>query len=801
MKKLLLLIILSVACYSLKAVNVVLGGVEHTMDTIEHYQVGPGTWYTTVHFAQVKDGSWPLDVFILQVDLKNPYITVESILANDELYTPSKSSQSECPSSMAKRHTSAGHHVIAGTNADFFTTQGTNLVEGTSSLIHGRPSGGVIINHQVASIQPNNRQSFAIDDNKRVYIGKFTRKMNALVNGEKLTINNVNYTRAAGKLTLFNELNGPITTAVTAGTEVLCSLKEGQVWGENKDVTAIVEAIEQNNGGMSIPKGKFVLSGNGSMATKLDALQVGDEVTIHLDLTMEGNQKADWAYAVGGPDATKYAQMVRNGATVQDSVWASREPRTGIGYSQNRDTVIWCVVDGRHESKGCTTLVEGDIMRLFGAYDAMNLDGGGSSAMYLEAYGKPMNNVSDGSERACGDGVFAVCTSPDDNEVARIEAYSPIIKAPLNGSTKFKFLAYNKYDYLLNTDLEGVTLSCDAKVGQVLEDGSLMALGDGEVTASYGDVTSTIKIQIDNNVKVGFVLDSILISDDTDYIVQIQGTVGTNLFSLSPSVLNFSFSDPTIATITSDGVLNGLQNGRTLLYANLGTFSDTTIVNVEIPASRPILWNKMLPSTDWSIKPSASSWNTEYTTSANGNALVNLTYKTARNPNIKFYFGTDETEDVEYKLYSLPTTIELRYTNTLPLSEISFGLRANNSATPTGVAIAATSTGENHLLLDVDSAFTFSDIAIFPLSLRYVTFSISSDAKKDENYSVEIEGIYLHYGELILSLPQVINHSGSTDGKMHIYDIQGREYPSLNAAPSGLLIIQTSNETIKTIKK
>ncbi|WP_026486182.1 phosphodiester glycosidase family protein [Caldanaerobius polysaccharolyticus] len=68
-------------------------------------------------------------------------------------------------------------------------------------------------------------------------------------------------------------------------------------------------------------------------------------------------------------------------------------PRTAIG--QRKDgTVIFLVIDGRSiKSVGATLKDVQDIMLKFGAYNAVNLDGGSSTTMYFK--GKVINNPSD----------------------------------------------------------------------------------------------------------------------------------------------------------------------------------------------------------------------------------------------------------------------------------------------------------------------------------------------------------------------------------------------------------------------
>jgi exopolysaccharide biosynthesis protein len=70
--------------------------------------------------------------------------------------------------------------------------------------------------------------------------------------------------------------------------------------------------------------------------------------------------------------------------------------------------LLLVVIDGRRPgySVGATLPEAARVMQSLGARDALNLDGGGSSAMVVR--GRVVNRPSDpGGERAVGDGVFA----------------------------------------------------------------------------------------------------------------------------------------------------------------------------------------------------------------------------------------------------------------------------------------------------------------------------------------------------------------------------------------------------------
>lgn len=76
-----------------------------------------------------------------------------------------------------------------------------------------------------------------------------------------------------------------------------------------------------------------------------------------------------------------------------------RHPRTALGLRRD-GTLIILVADGRREAAlGFTGPEMSEIFLHEGVIDAINLDGGGSSTLYIEAEGGVQNKPSDGHER------------------------------------------------------------------------------------------------------------------------------------------------------------------------------------------------------------------------------------------------------------------------------------------------------------------------------------------------------------------------------------------------------------------
>lgn len=100
--------------------------------------------------------------------------------------------------------------------------------------------------------------------------------------------------------------------------------------------------------------------------------------------------------------------VVFNGEPVPGLDDEELDPRTAIGKDKSGRHLILVVVDGRQPfySMGATFVELADLLIEYGAYEAMNLDGGGSSTMVIEGkidepiiLNSPIDNYIPGRER------------------------------------------------------------------------------------------------------------------------------------------------------------------------------------------------------------------------------------------------------------------------------------------------------------------------------------------------------------------------------------------------------------------
>jgi exopolysaccharide biosynthesis protein len=77
-----------------------------------------------------------------------------------------------------------------------------------------------------------------------------------------------------------------------------------------------------------------------------------------------------------------------------------RQPRTAVGVSADGRTVFLLTVDGRRgASRGSTLLEVAELLLELGAWRAINVDGGGSTTLYVASEGGLINRPSERTER------------------------------------------------------------------------------------------------------------------------------------------------------------------------------------------------------------------------------------------------------------------------------------------------------------------------------------------------------------------------------------------------------------------
>ena len=687
------------------------------------YPAGPGSMFYELRMLRASNGAGRLDCWLMTVDTKNPYVTIEEVLGTGKIIG------TERPSAMAARSTTDTKIFFGGTNGDFFVTQGDV----------GLPVGLTVVNSEFAhtpSAATSRRAGGVDEDMKGVLATNISYSFNLVTSNDTLKIHHVNYKRGENELVLYNKHNAATTLTNAYGTELQAELLPGERWQTTGDMKLKITDKQQNVGSMPLSEGKVVLSGHGTMAAALDALNVGDEVVVNMSLLFDG-QEVDMAQCIGGDT---YALIVNNGQVEQSNFWNENHPRTAFGTSEDGTVQYFLVVDGRGASTGCTTKILGEIIHYYGAYRAVNWDGGGSSCLYVRNLGQ-MNNGSDGYERACGNGMFAVANVPEvDSVIASIAPYMPIYSLPRYGLALPKFLGYNKYGVMIDTDVQGVTLSCAPELGEIMEDGRFLASGEkgGTLYAKLGDITTELEVRLMTSAPIAIRLDSVLCDAAHPYTIEVQGTVGNATIDLLASALTWTSQDPEVVSVDNTGTIVGVKNGSAMVGGQLGDFKDSILVNVEIPTAHKMIWDDFRVVENWTLKGS-SGFNPTLSVPEDASAPVNMlfNYKSARSPYVQFAR--------EAPIYSRPDTIRIPMHTDAIFSKIYATVRANNAIQGINITIEPNQVGDVTLDIPVKECFG-TDVAIYPLHFELVKMFLNTSTEVGERY-VTLPGIQLLYGD------------------------------------------------------
>ena len=728
----------------------IIGDKAYEVDTlIFPHLAGPG-----VTAAKYDIPALPLKVSVVEMDLTNPYIVMETCLGGE------KSVACETPVNMATRNTRPGHEVVGAVNGDFFMTSPTNEV--------GLPLSGQVRNDELV-LSSHNRACLVLDNDNRPYIDRLTFTGRVTCGETSFALNLVNRMRyayeniATNQSFLFTRSYGPVTyDAANSGMMVLLRpAGDPFKWNANGSEQCIVESIFDAKGSTTIPDGKAILWLKGTYANYASSLNVGDEVTISFRLTLN-NEPGDVAIhqLIGGSNHI----IMQNGQFMED--WAERHPRTAIGVNADSTRLYFVVVDGRHlTSTGVTLREMKGIFDALGAVHAVNLDGGGSSCILVND--EVMNHPSDGPVRAVGNGCLFVSTAPEDNEIGIVNFEPRCYNLSISATTSFAVWGYNRYGVLKTRDLQGCTFSCDPQVGTFDEDGVFHATStpaSGNLYVNYNGVTSSQHITV-MEAQWQLVSDSVVIDRFHDYPININGISGYGLDKVDPSVVEWYTADNQVCTVDDKGIITAVADGHTFVGSTHPLLADSLLVSVENPRGRvTTVENAPLDPATWEV--SQSGGKDRIITTLDNGLQIDFTGSSSRNPYIKIAKSV--------QMWGLPDTLRLRMVpGDLQLKTVKMMVESAYGERVTAEYTVPDASGASGGEVVVDAPVTdicdAADLGNFPLHLVYYYVTYNS-VTTGQQYSLKIPGMELIYANMPPDEQPVVGDV-NLDGEINIADV------------------------------
>jgi hypothetical protein len=344
---------------------------EPQLDPRSAKELAPGATLYHLTDTDLVNKEGPISVWLLRLDPAR--VDLRLMLANDEIVG------TETVPEIAVRH-----HAPAAINAGFFAPNGdpagVMTLDGRLVSDTRRPRGAVGITRDATGLK---LMFGRVRATARLSLQTGTRKATVDIDG-------VDTTRALGKLMLF-------TPAYHADTE---TAPGGVEWVVNGQPRRVISG-PLRNGKTPIPPTGLVLSFGGPKPTgPLATIKRGTRVTLTTSYEPIEGEPESWPSAqdiVGGAGL-----LVRDGRTIDD--WSmevlakgfpeTRHPRTMIGTA--KDGAIWLItIDGRQPqlSIGMTFADLQGLARRLELVNALNLDGGGSTTMWVQ--GNVVNSPSD----------------------------------------------------------------------------------------------------------------------------------------------------------------------------------------------------------------------------------------------------------------------------------------------------------------------------------------------------------------------------------------------------------------------
>lgn len=260
----------------------------------------------------------------------------------------------------------------------------------------GSPIGLLMLDGQIVSSSFYNRSVFGIRYDGTCFINNARLWAAIRLSDERIFIaNSVNRPTARNQVILYTTHWGARTRSVPDP-----SRREFAIAPDGTILAACT-------GNAEIPREGYVVSGQGkAVAALLEQFHVGGRAIVYAQLSPEWQGVQ---YAVGGGPTLVASGRLK--VTARDEKFSAdiargRAPRTAIGY-RGGTSVVMVTVDGRQRASVGMTLYElGRLLMEHGVKDAINLDGGGSTAMVVR--GRLVNSPSDGSERAVNNALVLV---------------------------------------------------------------------------------------------------------------------------------------------------------------------------------------------------------------------------------------------------------------------------------------------------------------------------------------------------------------------------------------------------------
>ena len=333
----------------------------------ESQDVAPGVRYQRFTTEQ------PNRLYVLRVDLRDPRAQVAVFRTKGLVRT----------SRLVEEASRRGEAVTGAVNGDFF------------SFKTGWPVGNQVSDGKVVAALASPRSHLAVDWNGRTFVGPVA--FDGLVSrptGGRWTVATVNQSLSADAVGAFTDAWYDSVGSLNGTTGMWMTLLDNQ-WSASDTMHMVVDSIAPAQGGQKVAERQLLVAASNAGKQFSGVLQ-GDTMSVYLGFSP---RIAGLRELIGGggriliDGAATDANDAKAESMGRDFI-ERRHPRTFVAFYRDTTTLSVCAVDGRQaQSAGMSFHEMALFLRELGAWQAINLDGGGSTTMVVQ--GRVVNSPSD----------------------------------------------------------------------------------------------------------------------------------------------------------------------------------------------------------------------------------------------------------------------------------------------------------------------------------------------------------------------------------------------------------------------
>jgi hypothetical protein len=351
-----------------------------------------------VTVIEIEDPAGPWSIRVVEWN-RNEAPNLRLVPAKGAVESTERVAALETTSSIANRNGTNYKQVVAAVNADFFSRRG-------EPVNRMKLDGEWILSH------PDNprRSVLTIDEKNQLWAGQTTLSTNLCRKSPSIYPSCVpvqwNRSPVPGSASMLNHwFSDTLSNAQNSRVFTVRADKETDLMSATHGTLEFELAVERSQ--------DLLVDSYAASLTATPRLDKGDRLvildgdfwddfttrdTLSIETIINGPLTLPKQLIGGGPLMLRDGRMVVDSMATAEGILESflttRHPRTALGWNTDQ-TIVWLVVvDGRQEHSAGMSLHElSQFFLKLGASDALNLDGGGSSAIVAD--GKVLNSPSD----------------------------------------------------------------------------------------------------------------------------------------------------------------------------------------------------------------------------------------------------------------------------------------------------------------------------------------------------------------------------------------------------------------------